>query len=308
MPGLAELALLVVAGVLSIGLMTRGALQLAGEHRLTRRLGDLSLGGGEAAPGAAPDGGPRAAVLATLLAGGGDARIEIERHLAAAGYLSANGALTFGVIRLAATLFTGIALYALLLAAGAPAALRRTVPVAAAAAIFLAARFALHMSSARRARKIRAELPFMLDIFVMMVESGASLDQCFRAFAGTEGRAAPLVQIATAQLVEDVRRGMSYDLALGRWADRLAVPGARELATVLRQSLNQGTELAPTLREFAREFAERRIFAARESIGRKTTQMTVVMLVLLMPALMIVLAGPAVSTLGTTIRQLSNTR
>jgi tight adherence protein C len=276
-------------------------LQVAGERRLGQRLDALTV---EAVPREAVD----RSALATLLAGGAEARAEIEKHLAAAGYLSRNGALVFGLVRLGATLGSGLGLYSLLALTSLPAALRLALPVAVSAAIFLLARLTLHMSSARRARRIRAELPFTLDIIVMMVESGASLDQCFRSFALSEGRAAPLIQLATRALVEDIQRGMPYDLALPRWADRLGVDGARELATVLRQSLNQGTELAPTLREFAREFSERRIFIARESIGRKTTQMTVAMLVLLMPALMIVLAGPAVSTLGTTLRQISNTK
>jgi tight adherence protein C len=307
MLGLLETALLIATGLFSVALMASGVVQLAGEHRLGRRLGDMALAGGSAGDAGA-HGGSSGSTLATILAGGGEARAEIERHLAAAGFLTRDGALIFSLIRLGSTAVAGVGLYALLTMAGAPAALRWTLPIAVAAALFLIARLVLHMSSARRLRKIRAELPFTLDIFVMMVESGASLDQCFRSFASSEGRAAPLVRISVAQLVEDIQRGMPYDQALTRWSDRLGVPGARELATVLRQSLNQGTELAPTLREFAREFSERRIFAARESIGRKTTQMTIAMLVLLMPALMIVLAGPAVSTLGTTIRQISNSK
>lgn len=305
MPEMAEIALLALAGVFCAGLMARGVAQLASERQLGRRLDELAVSGDAMTGGA-----PRAdhSALTTLLAGGGEARIEIERHLAAAGYLSGNGALMFGLIRLGATLGVGVLAHLSLAMAAAPMALRLALPVAVAAAVFLLARLVLHMSSARRARRIRAELPFTLDIFVMMVESGASLDQCFRSFAASEGRAAPLVRVAVAQLVEDIQRGMPYTHALGRWADRLGVDGARELATVLRQSLNQGTELAATLREFAREFSERRVFVARESIGRKTTQMTIAMLVLLMPALMIVLAGPAVSTLGATVRQISNSK
>lgn len=299
-----ELALMALAGLLCAGLLTRGALQLAGERRLGQRLDELGVEQGDATRVAMPD----RSALATLLAGGVEARAEIERHLAAAGYLSRSGVLAFGLIRLGATLGSGLGLHALLSLAGLPAALRIALPVAVAAAIFLLARLALHMSSARRVRRIRAELPFTLDIIVMMVEAGASLDQCFRSFAASEGRAAPLVRQAVEALVQDIERGMPYDAALTRWADRLGVDGARELAGVLRQSLAQGTELAPTLREFAREFSERRVFAARESIGRKTTQMTIAMLVLLMPALMIILAGPAVSTLGTTIRQISQTK
>jgi tight adherence protein C len=305
MPGVVEIALLALAGVFCAGLMTRGVMQLASERQLGRRLDELAVSGDVGASGTQRS---DRSTLATVLAGGGEARVEIERHLAAAGYLSKHGALAFGLIRIGATLGVGVVVYLLLAMSTAPVALRLALPVAVAAAVFLGARLVLHMSSARRARAIRAELPFTLDIFVMMVESGASLDQCFRSFAASEGRAAPLVRIAVAALVEDIQRGMPYDLALGRWADRLGVEGARELASVLRQSLNQGTELAPTLREFAREFSERRVFVARESIGRKTTQMTVAMLVLLMPALMIVLAGPAVSTLGTTVRQISNSK
>jgi tight adherence protein C len=305
MAGLVEIGLLLVGAALSTGLIVEGAALLVGETQLNRRIGGISEGG--ASPEGAARSGTTGRRLITLLCGGGEARAEIERHLAAAGYLSTRGALIFAVARLGVSIGGALALYAML-ALGRPrsAAVMWAVPILFAAASFLGAKALLRMSSARRSRKISAELPFTLDLLVMMVESGASLDQCFRAFAAAEGRASPIVRMAVAQLVDEIQRGMSYDAALARWADRLGVNGARELAGVLRQSLSQGTELAGTLREFAREFGERRVFAARESIGRKTTQMTIAMLVLLMPALMIVLAGPAVSTLGTTITKISN--
>lgn len=305
MAGFIDIAALAIGAALSVTLVGRGTLQLVGERQLRRRLGDLSH---DVTAGDEDTSRPTATktLLATILNGGGEARAEVERYLAAAGFLSPDGALIFGVLRIGSTVAVGIGSYVALALTKPPSSATWAVPIAAAALVFLAAKVVLKMSSARRSRKISAELPFTLDIFVMMVESGASLDQCFRAFASAEGRAAPIVQLAVIELVEDIQRGMSYDFALARWSDRLGVNGARELAGVLRQSLSHGTELAGTLREFAREFSERRIFVARESIGKKTTQMTVAMLVLLMPALMIVLAGPAVSTLGTTIRQISN--
>lgn len=307
MGGLIEIAVLAFGGIITVALLARGTFQLIADRQLRRRLGDLSDGGAGMAE-VGPSGNAAAkSLLATILLGGGEAKAEIERYLAAAGYLSADGALIFGLLRIGTTAGTFIALYTTLALRNSSSTINWAVPIAAASLVFLASKVVVKMSSARRCRKIAAELPFTLDIFVMMVESGASLDQCFRAFATSEGRAAPIVRLSVVELVDDIQRGMPYDQALARWADRLGVPGARELAGVLRQALNQGTELAATLREFAREFAERRVFAARESIGRKTTQMTIAMLVLLMPALMIVLAGPAVSTLGTTIRQISNT-
>ena len=55
-----------------------------------------------------------------------------------------------------------------------------------------------------------------------------------------------------------------------------------------------GTEVGPSLREYAREFADRRMAAARAGVGRQATMMTMVMVAFLMPAVMIMLAGPAV--------------
>jgi tight adherence protein C len=287
-----------------LGLVVGGALQMSNEGALLRRRLDILQVDG---PALVSGDGSRfgQGKLTTILAGGIEGRAEIERDLAAAGYVPSAAILPFGIIRLATTISVALLLYIFMSLTRPHSMANVAIPVSAAALVFLVFKFLLRATSARRSRKISGELPFTLDIFVMMVESGASLDQCFRIFARSEGRAAPIVQGSVALLVEDIQRGMSYDMALARWSDRLGVAGVRELAGVLRQSLAHGTELSATLREFSREFAERRIFTAREAIGKKTTQMTVAMLVLLMPALMIVLAGPAVSTLGSTIQKIS---
>src|SRR3546814_8112674 len=112
-----------------------------------------------------------------------------------------------------------------------------------------------------------AEFPFLLDLMLMMLESGISLDQCFRSIARDEAIAVPHHARLIAMLVADLDRGMSYEQALDRWAARVAVNGAKELAALFRQALFQGVELAPALREFVREFTQRRIANAREAMG-----------------------------------------
>src|SRR6185312_11777505 len=90
-------------------------------------------------------------------------------------------------------------------------------------------------------------------------------------------------------LVDDLQKGMDYDLALDRWAARLGVFGARDLAALLKQSLIYGAEIGPSLRDYVREFGDRRLAAARGAAGRQTTMMTMVMVIFLMPAVMIML-------------------
>jgi tight adherence protein C len=168
--------------------------------------------------------------------------------------------------------------------------------------VFIGARQALTLLASARTQKITAEFPFLIDLMLMMLESGVSLDQCFRSIARDEQIAVPLHGQFIGLLVTDLDRGMRYDLALDRWAARVRVSGAKELAALFRQAMFQGIELAPALREFAREFTQRRVARAREAMGGITVRMVVLMILFFMPALFIVLGGPPVVAILDTLR------
>jgi tight adherence protein C len=169
---------------------------------------------------------------------------------------------------------------------------------------YLLSKRALGWSAARRRRKVERELPFFLDVLTMMLESGVSLDQSFRILTQTD-RGAPLIRRSLETLVADIERGMPYDQALQRWSDQLGVVGARELASLFQRNLTHGAELSGALGAFAHEFTEKRIATAREAGGRKSAQMAVVMMIFFLPALFIVLAGPAFVTLMHSLGEVS---
>ncbi|KPH65888.1 type II secretion system F family protein [Novosphingobium sp. ST904] len=228
-------------------------------------------------------------------------RSEIEQKLRKAGYFEANALETFAWLRLSAA--GGVALASMatcFVINGNP--LRPLFPTLALAGLtYIGAKYVLQMRAATRERILTAEFPFLLDLMLMMLESGVSLDQCFRGIAREERVAVPNHARLVAMLVEDLDRGQDYQLAFDRWASRVAVNGARELATVFRQSLFHGMELVPSLREFIREFSQRRVARAREAIGSITVRMVILMLVFFMPALFIVLAGPPVAAILDTL-------
>lgn len=227
---------------------------------------------------------------------------EIARELREAGIHHPRAIEYFLWLRLGATAAAcSVAVIANLVATGAP--LSRPVPVIlAGAAAYLLSKRLLHVLKGVRQRAITAEFPFLLDLMQMMLESGLSLDQCFRSIATEESEATPKLAATVRRLVFDLDRGMSYDAALGRWAERTAVGGAKELASLFQQALLQGTELAPALRTFTREFTERRIAHARESIGRISVQMVLVLIACFLPAIFIVVGGPPVASLFDMIR------
>jgi tight adherence protein C len=112
-------------------------------------------------------------------------------------------------------------------------------------------------------------------------------------------RATPLLEGAQRRLVADFDNGIPYEKALDAWAKNLGVGYADSLTSLFVQSLVHGSELAPQLRRFSVDLAERRVMAARESIGSKSARLTIVMVVFFLPAILAFIAAPPfVSVIG----------
>ncbi len=284
---------IMVAGFVAAGF---GLTTMAATRRLDQRMARLI------APVERPASRPFR--MANILVARGRDRTEIEEKLQQAGFQGEYAMEQFLWIRLGATLGAVLLAAALFHAVSGDALKRPFLLFAIGGGTYIAAKRALDLFAAARLRAITGEFPFLLDLMLMMLESGISLDQCFRAVAAGESNAAPHLTRSIEALVADLNRGMSYETALDRWAQRLGVPGGRELGTLFQQGLFQGIELSPALREFVREFTERRVASAREAMGRIGVQMVVVMMLFFMPALFIVIGGPPLTSLLDTLGSL----
>ncbi|GLV22751.1 type II secretion system protein [Sphingobium sp. TomMM35A] len=280
--------------LVGLGIAVLGGRMLMADRRLEARLSRL-------APSTSAQ-AKTAIRLPTILGAEGRNRSSLERQLQLAGYQDARAVNRFLWLRLAGTILAALLAALLCRIAWGEFLSRPMLIVIAAGLAFVGARQMLNLLASGRARKITAEFPFLLDLMLMMLESGVSLDQCFRSIARDEQVAVPHHGELIGLLVSDLDRGMRYELALDRWAARVAVSGAKELASLFRQAMFQGIELAPALREFAREFTQRRVARAREAMGGITVRMVVLMILFFMPALFIVLGGPPVVTILDTLR------
>ena len=290
------LALLYLA--LAVGglvLFTRGIGMVAASYHLESRIAQVTT-----PPRLS---GIRLELPSVLTARGTDGR-EIVDKLQQAGFSGSGAVERFLWMRLGATagmlLLTAIFSWLWWGAFLAKPALLMLAP----ALTYLAAKRMLVIAANARQRKIVAELPFLLDLMLMMLESGISLDQCFRSISRDEASTAPYISPSLRALVDDIDRGMPYDIALDRWAARIAVPSAKDLSALFQQGLYQGVELSPALRQFVREFTERRIATAREAVGKIAVKLVVVMILFFMPALFIVVGGPPTTALFDTIKKM----
>jgi tight adherence protein C len=168
--------------------------------------------------------------------------------------------------------------------------------------IYRGATILLKARMEHRCREIRRELPYVLDLLLMVLDSGVSIDQALSHAAAQLGRTAPVTGQILARTIADIDDGTPYDKALDKLAQRLAVREGRDFAGLLKQNLFQGGELGPALRRLASDISEARLGFAREQMGKKSVMLTMVMLAFFMPVLMIALAGPAVSDLMGTLK------
>jgi tight adherence protein C len=159
----------------------------------------------------------------------------------------------------------------------------------------------IRIVSLNRRRQIRKEMALGIEIFCIFLEGGQSLDQSFRSFGDICGQALPHLADIQRTLIADIDNGLSYEKAIERWADNLGIEEARPLSALFIDSLVHGTELVPHLRQFSADLVEQRIVGARTSIGVKSSQLTVVMVLFFLPAILVFLIAPAAIALVTTL-------
>lgn len=157
-----------------------------------------------------------------------------------------------------------------------------------------------------RQREIRRELPYVLDLVLMVLDSGVSIDQALRHVGEHIGKVASICGVMLRRYNAETEEGVPYDLALDRLAQRLLISEGRDFASLLKQNLYQGGELSPPLRRLAADIGDVRLAMAREQAGRKSVLLTLVMLAFFMPVLMIALAGPAVSDITSTLSSVAH--
>jgi tight adherence protein C len=149
------------------------------------------------------------------------------------------------------------------------------------------------MIQARRGR-IRRSLPDALDLLVLCVEAGQSLDQALVDASAELRHAYPDLSAELAVASLELRAGASRPEALRNLAERNGEPELRKLVNLLIQSDRFGTSLGPALRVHARYLRIRAKQQAEEAARKISIKLLFPIFFLIFPCMLMVTAGPAV--------------
>ena len=145
----------------------------------------------------------------------------------------------------------------------------------------------------RRLHKIMLGFPDALDLLLICVESGMSIEAALHKVGQEVGSAsielAEELQLLVAELSYLPDRRMAYE-GLAR---RINSPGVKSVATAMIQAERYGTPLGSALRVMAKENRELRLSAAEKKAAALPAKLTVPMILFLLPVLFAVILGPA---------------
>ncbi|MBX3519699.1 MAG: type II secretion system F family protein [Xanthobacteraceae bacterium] len=145
----------------------------------------------------------------------------------------------------------------------------------------------------RRQQSIRRAFPDALDLLLICVESGMSIDAAFKRVSQEVGsQSVPLAEeltLTTAELsyLQDRRQ------AFENLAVRTGIDGVKAVCTALIQAERYGTPLAQALRVLAQEIRDQRMSEAEKKAAALPPKLTVPMILFFLPVLFIVIMGPA---------------
>jgi len=145
----------------------------------------------------------------------------------------------------------------------------------------------------RRQLSIKRAFPDALDLLLICVESGISIEAAFRRVSveiGSQSIAlAEELTLTTAELSYLQDRKQAYE----NLAQRTDLEGVKAVCMALQQAERYGTPLGQTLRVMAQENRDMRMQEAEKKAAALPPKLTVPMILFFLPVLFVVILGPA---------------
>jgi tight adherence protein C len=157
----------------------------------------------------------------------------------------------------------------------------------------------------QRKTEIIQGFPDALDLMLVCVEAGQSLDQSIIR-VGRESRAGyPALADEFDLVAQEVKAGKERVSVLKDMAERVGVPDVASFVTTIIQSATFGTSIADALRVYSADMRDKRIMRAEEKANMLPTKLTLGTMLFTVPPLLVILIGPSVYGMVTMLTQLA---
>lgn len=155
-----------------------------------------------------------------------------------------------------------------------------------------------------RENKIRKGLPDALDLLVICVEAGLSLDQALSRTTKELGVTHPELSDELNLVVLEQAAGAGRGEAWKHFADRTKIDSVRHLVTTIVQAEQFGTSIAKTLRVHSETMRLKRKQMLEEAAAKTSVKLVFPLVLFIFPSILLVTLGPALISIYKTLPKL----
>lgn len=145
-----------------------------------------------------------------------------------------------------------------------------------------------------RQANLEEAFPDALDLLLVCVEAGQSLDQSIQRVAVEMRTGFPDLAEEFETVANEMRAGKDRVSVLRDMGERAGAQDISSFVTVLIQSASFGTSISDALRIYSNEMRDKRVMRAEEKANTLPTKMTLGTMMFTLPPLLIILIGPSV--------------
>lgn len=150
-----------------------------------------------------------------------------------------------------------------------------------------------------REEQINSGFPDALDLMLVCVEAGQSLDQAIIKVA-TEIKASYPPLAEEFEIVSyEMKAGKDKTKVLRDMGERVGIQDVNSFITTLIQSATFGTSVAEALKVYSDEMRDKRISRAEEKANKLPTKLTLFTMLFCVPPLLVILIGPSIYGIAT---------
>ncbi|MEL6789401.1 MAG: type II secretion system F family protein [Pseudomonadota bacterium] len=150
----------------------------------------------------------------------------------------------------------------------------------------------------KRQQKVQLAWPDALDLLLICVESGMSIEAALQKVGHEVGTSSPELAEELGLTTAELSYLQDRKIAYMNLAERTGLDGVKAVTTALIQSEKYGTPLGQALRVMANENRELRMQEAEKKAAALPPKLTVPMIVFFLPVLFAVIMGPAAMSIA----------
>jgi tight adherence protein C len=224
----------------------------------------------------------------------GPLRVKLRRDLVRAGYFSDQAVRLYILARLAVVLMLPTIVYVLIQIFFSQISFYPSLGILAVTVMIavLGPDAFISRRQTRRQGEYRLVFPDLIDMLVVCVDAGLSLDAAFTRIRPEITKQSRAMGMNLTLLAAETRAGRSTADALGTFADRLNIDEARAFLILLRQSLELGTDVGAALRVFSDEMRGKRLLRAEETANKLPVKMVLPLGAFIFPVILMVVLVP----------------